>query len=66
MNRADPHNLRDGTGWGAVDLVSGRETVHHTLWRNTNRTIAFDEEEGRPVDTKYQDPGNRIPPQDHY
>ena len=66
MNRADPHNLRDGTGWGSVDLVSGRETIHHTLWRNTNRTVKYDPDKGHPVDTKYQDPADRIPPQDHY
>ncbi|HFB84099.1 MAG TPA: serine/threonine protein phosphatase [Thermodesulfatator sp.] len=66
MNRADPFHERDGTGWSYVDLESGRVTHHYQLWENQPRTVYFDQEVGHPVDSKYQDPDKRIPPQEHY
>lgn len=66
MNRQDPHNERDGTGWGWLDLETGRFAIHHELWENTPRTIRYDAKLGHPVDTVYQDPKKRIPPQIHY
>lgn len=66
MNRQDPHNERDGTGWGWLDLESGHAGVHHELWENTPRKIVYNAKLGKPVDTVYQDPKKRIPPQTHY
>jgi Icc protein len=66
MNRADPHNERDGTGWGKFDLEKGRIIKEYQLWENTTRIVRYSEKEGHPVDTQYQDPANRIPPQNHY
>ncbi len=66
MNRADPFFERDATGWQFIDVHSGRVDVNYLLPDNTNRTVAFDEKAGHPVDTKYQAEVNRIPPQKHY
>ncbi|WP_456433819.1 metallophosphoesterase [Thermosulfuriphilus sp.] len=66
MNRADPFHERDGTGWSYVDLESGRAIHHYQLWENTPRKVYFDEKAGHPVDSQYQDPQKRIPPQEHY
>jgi 3',5'-cyclic AMP phosphodiesterase CpdA len=65
MNRADPHNERDGTGYGTLDLNTGK--VHHyELWENSPREVKKTPASKHPVDTKYQDPEKRIPPQTHY
>ena len=66
MNRADPHSERDGTGWGTVDLATGRAVHHYELWENSPRTVEYSQQQGHPVDTKYQDPDKRIPPQTQY
>ncbi|RUM89176.1 MAG: serine/threonine protein phosphatase [Thermodesulfatator sp.] len=66
MNRADPFHERDATGWSILNLDSGRVTNHYKLWENTDRVVKFDPKLGYPVDTKYQAPENRIPPQEHY
>ncbi|WP_297528220.1 metallophosphoesterase family protein [Thiohalobacter sp.] len=66
MNRADPFFERDATGWQWIDVHSGNVDLHYFLPNNTNRTVAFDEKLGHPVDTRYQDPAKRIPPQEHY
>lgn len=66
MNRADPFHERDATGMSQADVAAGRVTQHFSLWENTSRTIAYEEGQGHPVDSKYQDPAKRIPPQEHY
>ena len=66
MNRADPFFERDATGWQFINMETGHADVHFMLPDNTNRTVAFDRNLGEPVDTRYQDQGNRIPPQNSY
>lgn len=66
MNRADPFFERDATGWQLVDVATGRTALRYNLYNNTNRTVAYDREAGHPVDTTFQSPDSRIPPQLHY
>ena len=66
MNRADPFFERDATGWQFIDLSNGRVSMSYNLANNTNRTVAYDPATGKPVDTRFQDVGNRVPPQIHY
>ncbi len=66
MNRADPFQERDATGWQFIDVGSGRVAMEYNLYNNTNRRVAYDPEQGKPVDSLYQDPSARIPPQNHY
>lgn len=66
MNRADPFNERDATGWQLVNVHTGRVDVEYTLYDNSNRRVTFSAAEGRPRDDTYQHPVNRIPPQSHY
>lgn len=66
MNRADPFNERDATGWQLVNVHSGRVDMEYTLYNNSPRTVAFNQDTGRPEDTSHQHPGQRIPPQSHY
>jgi hypothetical protein len=66
MNRADPFNERDATGWQLIDLKSGRTAMRYNLYDNTNRTVAYNPETKQPEDTQFQDPDSRIPAQTHY
>jgi 3',5'-cyclic AMP phosphodiesterase CpdA len=66
MNRADPFFERDATGWQLIDLDSGRVAMNYNLSDNTNRTVAYDTKQGKPVDRGYQDSANRIAPQTRY
>ncbi|MEN8166550.1 MAG: metallophosphoesterase [Pseudomonadota bacterium] len=66
MNRADPFDERDATGWQLIDLHSGRVDLAYNLYANQNRLVAFNEHSGRPEDKRFQDPANRIVPQTHY
>ena len=66
MNRADPFNERDATGWQFMNVHTGRVDLHFNLFNNTNRTVAFNEEEGHPEDTSYPDPTQRTATQRHY
>jgi len=67
MNRADPFKERDATGWGRIDLAGGRSVAHHfELWENSSRTVRKEAGTKHPVDTKYQNSQDRIPPQSHY
>jgi 3',5'-cyclic AMP phosphodiesterase CpdA len=66
MNRADPFEERDATGWQFINTHTGRISTHFQLADNSNRVIAYNEKTGKPEDTVYQDPAKRIPPQDHY
>lgn len=66
MNRADPFNERDATGWQFMNLHSGRVDLSFNLYGNASRKLRFDEKLGHPVDDSYQDPANQIPAQKHY
>ncbi len=66
MNRADPFFERDATGWQFINLKTGRVDLEYNLYDNANRTVAYNPATGRPEDSKYQDPENRIPPQIQY
>lgn len=66
MNRADPFHERDATGWSQATIEGGRVSQHFDLWENKSRTILYDKYVTHPVDTQYQNPSKRIPPQTHY
>jgi Fe2+ or Zn2+ uptake regulation protein len=66
MNRADPFFERDATGWQFIDMKTGRIAMEYNLYNNTNRTVAYNPKTGRPEDTKYQAPDDRITPQMDY
>jgi len=66
MNRADPFFERDATGWQFINLHTGNVDMHYMLPNNGNRVIAFNEQAGHPVDTRYQEADSRIPSQTHY
>lgn len=66
MNRADPFQERDATGWQLIDVYAGRVAADYTLYDNTARRVAFNPGKGHPEDQRYQDPLTRIPPQTHY
>ncbi len=65
MNRADPHSERDGTGYGSIELDDGF-AKHYELWENRPRRLRSSKQKGHPVDTNFQAPDSRIPPQRHY
>ena len=62
MNRADPFFERDATGWQFVDVHTGRAAINYNLYDNAVRTVAFNEEAGRPEDLHFQDPAARPRP----
>jgi len=66
MNRADPFNERDATGWQLIDVHSGRVDLNYNLYANQNRSVAFDHKKNRPQDVDYQDKNQQIPPQLHF
>jgi 3',5'-cyclic-AMP phosphodiesterase len=66
MNRADPFNERDATGWQFMNMHTGRVDLRFNLYDNTNRTVAWNEEKGHPQDTVHADPTDRTLPQSHY
>lgn len=66
MNRADPFQERDATGWQFVNVDTGRVGAHYQLYDNQDRVVAFDTESGRPEDLAYQAPEAGILPQKHY
>ena len=55
MNRADPFNERDATGWQFMNMHTGRVDLAYNMYNNRNRTVAFDDGKGHPVDLGYQD-----------
>ncbi len=65
MNRADPFNERDATGWQLVDVHSGRVDVNFNLYGNQNRSVKFNETKNQPEDTRYST-HSRTPAQKHY
>lgn len=64
MNRADPFQERDATGWQFIDVHTGRTTLSYQLYDNTDRVVGPDPRTGAPTDTLYQ--SARIAPQRHY
>ncbi len=66
MNRADPFDERDATGWQFMNINSGRADLHFNLYNNSNRVVAFNAERQRPEDRQYQPEDARIPAQKHY
>ena len=66
MNRADPFDERDATGWQFMNMHSGRVDLAFNLYANENRMVMFDKEKGHPVDKSYQAEPARIAPQKHY
>lgn len=64
MNRADPFQERDATGWQFMNMHSGRVDLSFNLYNNANRMVAWNEKRKRPEDTQYQQ--DQIPPQMHY
>ncbi len=66
MNRANPFFERDATGWQFINLKTGRVTMDYNLYNNTNRTVAYNPETGRPEDIQFQGKDKRIPAQTHF
>jgi len=66
MNRADPFDERDATGWQFVDMNTGRVDLAYNLYANENRRVTFDRDKGHPVDSGYQPEPARIAAQKHY
>jgi len=66
MNRANPFFERDATGWQRIDLAGGRADLRYNLFDNTNRTVAYNHDTGRPEDKAFQKKADRVPPQTRY
>jgi Icc protein len=66
MNRADPFDERDATGWQFINMNTGRVDLAYNLYANENRLVMFDQGKGHPVDKGYQPKSARITPQKHY
>ena len=66
MNRADPFNERDATGWQFMNMHTGRVDLEFNLYNNSNRTVAFNHAKGHPEDVTYNRPKQRTPAQSHY
>ncbi|MEX0975665.1 MAG: metallophosphoesterase [Woeseia sp.] len=66
MNRADPFNERDATGWQFMNMHTGRVDLEFNLYDNTNRTVAWNDEKGHPQDTVHAEPTDRTLPQSHF
>lgn len=65
MNRADPFDERDATGWQLLNVHSGRVDLSYNLYSNRNRVVAFDEAKNQPEDTVFAT-HSRMPQQEHY
>jgi hypothetical protein len=66
MNRADPFDERDATGWQFMNMHTGRTDLSFNLYGNDNRKVAWNERRKQPEDVSFQDEADRIPPQTHY
>lgn len=66
MNRADPFFERDATGWQFIDVHTGRSDVNYLLPDNQNRTVAYNEKAGHPVDQTSGTKATRTAAQKHY
>ncbi len=66
MNRADPFDERDATGWQFMNMHSGRVDLQFNLNSNENRAVVFNEAKGHPEDAQFTDPKKRTTSQSHY
>jgi 3',5'-cyclic-AMP phosphodiesterase len=66
MNRADPFQERDATGWQFINVANGHVDLNFTLYNNSERSVRFNAKTKRPEDGAYQVESSRIPPQSHY
>jgi hypothetical protein len=66
INRADPFQERDATGWQFINVSTGRTDLAFNLFNNKSRTVRFNHQTGQLEDSEYQDPSKRILPQSHY
>ncbi|MFN2309676.1 MAG: metallophosphoesterase [Gammaproteobacteria bacterium] len=66
MNRADPFFERDATGWQFINMHSGNVDMQYLLPDNQNRSVKFDTQTGKPLDSRHQAEADRIPPQTHF
>lgn len=66
MNRADPFDERDATGWQFMNMHSGRADLSFNLYGNNNRQVVWNKKKNRPEDISFQDEDKRIVPQTHY
>lgn len=64
MNRADPFQERDATGWQFINMDTGRATLSYNLTNNENRVVGPDPRTGVPTDTLFQ--AQRTAAQNHY
>ncbi|MEE9355830.1 MAG: metallophosphoesterase [Methylococcaceae bacterium] len=66
MNRADPFNDRDATGWSTINTDDGYISNQYRLWENQNRVVKYSKRTGRPEDADMQSQDEVLPPQQHY
>ena len=66
MNRADPFDERDATGWQFMNMHSGRVDLDFNLYANQSRKLAWNEEKKQLVDTSFADSGTLTPAQTHF
>jgi hypothetical protein len=66
MNRADAFFERDATGWQLINVQTGNVDMHDLLADNRNRSVVFDRQLKRPIDSRYRSDADRIPPQIHF
>lgn len=66
MNRADPFDERDATGWQFMNLHSGRVDVSFNLYGNESRKVAWNDKNDRPEDVSFQHPKSRKASQSQY
>ena len=66
MNRADPFDERDATGWQFMNLHSGRVDLSFNLYGNDSRKVVWNERTDQPEDVSFQDPKSRKASQSHY
>ena len=66
MNRADPFDERDATGWQFMNMHSGRVDLSFNLYSNRNRKLAWNTRRQQLEDTALQDPARQSLAQQHY
>ncbi|TQV87534.1 metallophosphoesterase family protein [Aliikangiella coralliicola] len=66
MNRADPFDERDATGWQFMNMHSGRTDLSFNLYSNDNRILKWNAKRNHLEDDKYQYQNNPTAPQKHY
>lgn len=66
MNRADPFDERDATGWQFMNMHTGRVDVAFSLYSNEDRKVAWNSKRNQPEDVSYQDARNQAASHIHY